>query len=155
MNIKNKQGFTLIELLVGVLISVMIFMTAGSVIALLFRTDIRTKNTELLEQTKSDLQGELSSKIRWAQAISFTKDPDTLTVDGIVYSLSNGRILKDGDPLTSQNVTIKQLDIADYSRDADIASLEILIEMENSTTTTARDTLKLVVSQRKTVFEEK
>lgn len=149
---KTQKGFTLIELLVGVLISVMIFLTAGSMIALLFRTDMRTKNTENLEQTKNDIQGELSNKIRWAQDISFS--PSSLTLDETEYTLTSGRLLKNGDPLTSSDVVIKSFNILNLSRSTDIYSLEITIEMENKHQTTAQDIMKLVVSQRKTTFEQ-
>lgn len=149
----SKNGYTLVELLLGVTISVMIFMTAASVVALMFRSDAKTKRVETLEQTKNDIQGELTSNVRWGENITFSRN--LLTIDSTVYKLQDGRIFKNSDPLTSSEVNIKSFQIEDFSNSPVIKSLELTIEMENKTVSSTKDTLRFVVSQRKTSFEEK
>lgn len=147
---KNNKGFTLIELLVGITVSAIIFLTAGSLIALLFRTDVRTKRVENFEQAKNDLQAGLTNSVRWAQEVSFTES--TLTTDGTEYKLSNSRLMKDNQPLTPQNIKVKSFKIEDFSNNDELKSLAIQIEMESTQTATSQDSMKLVVSQRKTVI---
>lgn len=149
----NKQkGFTLIELLLGVTISVMIFLAAGSVIALLFRTDVKSKNLESLEQTKNNLTAELTTSIRWGEQIGF--DTRSLKVDTLEYTLVDGKILKNNEPLTSDDITITRFEIKNFSNSSKINSLEIGIDMQNKNFTSVKDTFNIVVSQRQREFDK-
>lgn len=155
-NINNKNsGFTLVELLLGVTIAVMISLTASSILALLFRSDIKTKRVEAMEQTKNDLQVDFSNAIRWAEIISFTSGNNTtLSVDQTTYKLQDEKILKNDQPLTPSSVAVKKFSITDFSNSSDLKSLELIIELESKNNALVKDNVRIVVSQRKTLFEE-
>ena len=150
---RESKGFTLIELLLGVTISVMIFLAAGSVIALLFRTDIKSKNIESLEQTKNNLSAELTTSVRWGELIT-TTGAGELIVDSSRYILLNGKILKNNEPLTSDDITITRFEIKDFSNSTKLKSLEIRIDMQNKNFTSVKDTFNIVVSQRQREFDK-
>lgn len=151
-----QAGFTLIELLIGVTIAVMIFMTASSVMALLFRSDLKTKRIEQIQQTKNDLQIEFTNSIKWASTISFTPDQmSTLTIDQNVYSVADGQLRRNNDPITPSSLTVKKFTVQDYSLDGAIKSLELVVDIENENNNSVKDSIRLVVSQRRTLFEEK
>ena len=150
---RESKGFTLIELLLGVTISVMIFLATGSVIALLFRTDIKSKNIESLEQTKNNLSAELTTSVRWGELIT-TTGAGELIVDSSRYILLNGKILKNNEPLTSDDITITRFEIKDFSNSTKIKSLEIGIDMQNKNFTSVKDTFTIVVSQRQREFDK-
>lgn len=149
---KKNGGFTLIELLLGVTISVLIFLAAGSVMALLFKTDVKTKRLESLEQTKNDLHSEFTTSIKWGGSIAFTNGE--LQVDVNTFKLLDGRIYKNNDPLTSSDISITKFAVENYSNTSDVKSYEITVDMENKNFSTIKDSMKTVVSQRKTVFED-
>ena len=150
---RESKGFTLIELLLGVTISVMIFLAAGSVIALLFRTDIKSKNIESLEQTKNNLSAELTTSARWGELITIIGGQE-LIVDSSRYTLLNGKILKNNEPLTSNDITITRFEIKDFSNSTKLKSLEIRIDMQNKNFTSVKDTFNIVVSQRQREFDK-
>ncbi len=149
----KNNGFTLIELLIGITVSALIFLTAGSMISLLFRTDVKTQRIEDLEQTKNDLLVQLSNSVRWAEVVTFTAgDAGQLTADTDTYSLSEGRILKTGEAITPSNVNVTKFRVSNFSGDPDLKSIEIQINMESANTATSKDSLNIVVSQRKTTI---
>jgi len=150
---RESKGFTLIELLLGVTISVMIFLATGSVIALLFRTDIKSKNIESLEQTKNNLSAELTTSARWGELITIIGGQE-LIVDSSRYTLLNGKILKNNEPLTSDDITITRFEIKDFSNSTKLKSLEIRIDMQNKNFTSVKDTFNIVVSQRQREFDK-
>ena len=150
---RESKGFTLIELLLGVTISVMIFLATGSVIALLFRTDIKSKNIESLEQTKNNLSAELTTSARWGELITIIGGQE-LIVDSSRYTLLNGKILKNNEPLTSNDITITRFEIKDFSNSTKLKSLEIRIDMQNKNFTSVKDTFNIVVSQRQREFDK-
>jgi len=152
---KHSQGFTLVELLLGITISVMIFLTATSVLSLLFRSDVKTKRIDELEQAKNDLSAEFSNKIRWASNITYTNGANaTLSIDESEYTLSNERVLKGDQPLTPASVAVKKLQVTNYSNNPLIKSLEIVVEMESKNNSSVKQSVRIIASQRKTRFEE-
>lgn len=151
---KNKQkGFTLIEILLGVTVSSLIFLTAGSVFALLFRSDAKTEKLSLMAQVKNDLQIEFSNSIRWATQIDFINGASPeITVDATRYNLQDGRIYKNSEPITPRELSIKKLTINNNSNSSELKSLEITAEVENKNFPSSQDVIKIVVSQRKTIY---
>lgn len=149
----SKKGFTLIELLIGVTVSALIFLTAGSMINLLFRTDVKSQRVENLEQAKNDILVQLSNSLRWASSITFSSgDSAQIVADNETFSLSEGKILRNGEPITPNNVKITKFKATNYSSNPALLSLEIQVDLESSTTATSKDSMNIVISQRQTVL---
>lgn len=148
---KNQKGFTLVELLVGITITTMIFLTAGSVIGLFFRTDSKTERVETLEIAKNEILAEVSNAVRWSPSVTFTGGDlgSVKTVDS-EFTIVDGRLRKNGEPITPQDVTITKFMIQNLSAAPSLKSLAIQVEIESTQNTTTKDAFTLVVSQRKT-----
>lgn len=149
---KFSSGFTLVELLLGITISVLIFLTAGSVMATLYSSGTRTKQSQALEQTRNDLQLELLNAVRWSQNLSYTTN--SITANESTYHVESERLYKNDVPLTSSEVIVKSFNITNYTASPPEASLEITTELGHRRFTTLNDVFKFVVSQRKTTIEE-
>jgi prepilin-type N-terminal cleavage/methylation domain-containing protein len=152
---KYCGGFTLIELLIGIALSSLIFLGSSSLVFSVFASNAKVRQLDLIEQAKSDLTIELNNNLRWAQAISISADFHTLTIasaDGktAIYSLQNGAVIKNGQPLTPKNISVTDFTIQDYSLQSTSAekSLLISITLQNAQFNAVADTLKIVVSQR-------
>jgi len=146
------RGFTLIEILLGVAISVLIFITAGSVMVTLYNSSTRTKQSQSLEQTKNDLQLEFLNNVRWGEEIE--SNLNSLRVDETVYELVDGRINKNGEAITSSEVEVRDFSVVDYSTSDGVASLEISIELVNKRLPSVSERLRVVVSQRQMEITE-
>ena len=150
---KNIKGMTLIEVMIALTVSVIIFLISTNILVTLFYTDTKNKNVQSLEQVKNDLQSEFSNGIRWGKTIQIG-GTSGVVIDGSVYILADSQIFKDGKSITSTEVKIKSFEVKNRSLNSDEVSLEIVVEMEHATLTSVEDTMRLVVSQRKTNFLE-
>ena len=130
----------------------LIFITAGSVMATLYSTGTRTKQSQALEQTINDLQIEFLNAVKWGTSVSYSSN--SISVDGVAYQLRDERIYKNDVPLTSNEVIIKSLNVNNYSNSPPYLSLEIKIELGHRRFAALYDTVRFVVSQRKTTLEE-
>jgi prepilin-type N-terminal cleavage/methylation domain-containing protein len=144
----TSNGFTLIELLVAISLSSMVFILVGSFMAFLINRNSRSETTELFEQAKNDLVQEMSNSIKWAKNLSISGNH--VVADGVNYTLADGRIIKNGQPIVPDGVTINSFEVTDYSVTSDLYSLQIRIEMQSTQHPLSKDELKLVVSQRLT-----
>ncbi len=142
----KNSGFTLIEMMLGVVISAIIFLTIGSVVAVFYSSDAKTQRTQIFEQTKNDLAVEISNAVKWSDLIAISAN--SITADTTTYTLNNGRILKNGSALTSSDVIINSFDIENKSVLSSLKSLEINISMSSKRFSLLSDQFKLVVSQR-------
>ncbi|RJR14586.1 prepilin-type N-terminal cleavage/methylation domain-containing protein [Candidatus Microgenomates bacterium] len=147
----KRNGFTLIELMIAVAISGLIFIAATAVMGSLFASNARNRQIDALEQVKNDLTQELTNNVRWAENVTFTSS--TLTIEQIdhsilAYNLIDGRLLKNSEPITPQDVVIVDWQITNYSQTADYPSLIIEVDMEHKQFATVQDVFKIVVSQR-------
>jgi len=109
---KTKKAFTLIEILVGLSIFSAIFIIATSLVVNVFSATTKGRQLESLEQTKNDLQTELGNTIRWADSLSFVNG--NLTIDDVVYSVQDGKLLRDNQALTSDEVVITKFNVTNY-----------------------------------------
>ncbi|MEK7165317.1 MAG: hypothetical protein AAB874_00735 [Patescibacteria group bacterium] len=150
------QGFSLIELLAGISLTGMIFLGSTSLMFALFNSNSRVKQLDILEQTKNDLQVELSNQVRWAKTVNILS-PQQLDIEatnGEVISyrcdLAAKNFLKNESTLTPKQVVISNCTIRNFSRTISHipVSLELLIEMHHKEFIAVKDTLRLVVSQR-------
>lgn len=146
-----KKGFSLIELIVALGVSSIVMLTVISLMLTFMSSNTKSKRQEMFEQTKNDLQLELSNAVRWAKVVQI--NPENIVTDGKSYTLSGGQIYKDGEALTPTGVEVTRFDINNYSNDIDLVSVEIRIEMRDRSFVTARDGLRVVVSQRKTSID--
>jgi prepilin-type N-terminal cleavage/methylation domain-containing protein len=145
-----RKGFSLIELVVAMALSAIIFMISTTLMMSIMTSNTKNLRQEAFEQVKNDLQSELSNAIRWSSSITFS--PGVLTVDGVVYQLNGGVITKNGEALTSQNVLITSFNIQNLSNSASYASLKLDFQLQNKNDPAVKDTMRLVVSQRKTTI---
>ena len=107
------SGFTFIEILVGLSISAAIFIVATSLVVNIFTSTTKSRQTQVLEQVKNDLQAEFSNTVRWADTISYINDE--LLIDTVDYRLDDGRIYKDDVVITPADVEITAFEVAKYS----------------------------------------
>jgi len=152
----NYQGFTLIELIIGVLITTFIFLGASALILTLFGTSGRVQKSQSLDQAKNDIQVELTNNIKWAKILMI--GPDSITADGVIYKFeSDGRLYKNGIPMTSGEIFLKNVLVSDLSRTRvsgeELISLKVSLDLESKRSSNISDHLNLVVSQRRTRIE--
>ncbi len=148
-HLPDSAGVTMVELIIGMAVASMIFLAVSSLIVLLFSSNNRVKQLEVLAQAKNDLQFELSNAIKWGNTITFANTPyPQIVVDSLTYRLENERIYKNDIPLTAEEVRITEMLINNYSVNPLYASLDINISLEHKNFAVIRDQLHLVVSQR-------
>jgi len=152
----NIKGFTLIELIIGVLITTFIFLGASALILTLFGTSGRVQKSQSLDQAKNDIQVELTNNIKWAKILMI--GPDSITADEIIYKFeSDGRLYKNGIPMTSGEIFLKNVYVTDLSRTRvsgeELISLKVTLDLESKRSSNISDHLNLVVSQRRTRIE--
>ena len=117
-----SSGFTLVEILIGLAISASIFIVAASLVTSLFGTSTKSRQVEVLEQVKNDLQIDLGNTTRWAGNISFIGGE--LAADDTKYYLQSGRIYKNGEPLTPADVEVLSFDVLKFITPSDAVDLE-------------------------------
>jgi hypothetical protein len=144
---ERMAGMTVVEILLGMMLSLMVLLVSSNLMAAIFYSDTRNKQAEILEQVKNDLLAEFSTQIKWAEEISYSEG--RLTMDGVEYVLSEGRIKRNDDLITPQSVVIEDFRIKNYSADEGLSSLEISVGMRHKVISSVHDTLKIVVSQRR------
>lgn len=109
----NKKAFTLVEILVGLSIFSAIFIIATSLVVNVFSATTKGRQLDALEQAKNDLQAEFGNSIRWADSLSFRNG--NLNIDGVIYSVRDGKLYRDNLALTSDEVVVTRLDVSKYS----------------------------------------
>lgn len=149
-----QRGFTLLELLVGMVITGIIVMGVTSFMVLLFSSNLRLKQVDLLEQTKYDIQNDISNAARWAQTITIHSSGNGFTVintDGksTVYQFQNNQLLKNSVSIVPDDVSITQMSVTDNSGTPDLASLDIHLALEQRSFRAAQSTAHIVISQRR------
>lgn len=119
MNKKHTaRAFTLVEILVGLAVSAAIFVVATSLVVNIFSSSLKSRQSETLEQVKNDLSAELGNNVRWADTMTIGS---TLQIESTVYELSDGRIYKDGQPLTPLEVEITKFEVSKHESRAQAA----------------------------------
>jgi len=146
--IVNKKGVTLIELLIAVSMASVVFMIVGSLLATFVTQNTRSYRQEMFEQVKNDLSMELANAIKWGQEVTISGN--VILVDGVEYKQETGRILKNGQSLMLDNVSIKRFEVINRSTNPEIVGADITIELEDKNYPIASDVMHLVVSQRLT-----
>ena len=147
-----KKAFTLIELVIALGMSAIVFVVVSSLVVMILSTNTKARRQEVFEQTKNDLVVELINNVRWGKQVDVTDngETDTLTVDSVVYRLEDGRVTKNGEPISPQSVEITSFDIGDYSAQDGLAGLEIKLGMRDRSFSLLTDTLEVAVAQRRT-----
>lgn len=163
MNVQKqsfRQGFTLIEILVGTVLTGVISLGVVSIMMLLFTSSTRVKQQDAIEQTKYNLQGELSNSIRWATSVTVLPSGSGFSAeqaDGttVTYELQNNQLLKDSVVITPEDVEITTMSVTNKSLNSNLVSLAIDLSVRQKSFTTVQDTARIVVSQRKTTISSK
>ena len=148
---------TLIELLIGITLTSFIFLSASSLMLTLFASNTRSKQIDILDEAKDDLQAELTGAVRWSAKVEVLNS-NTLQVTSIdgtshtyAFNTASKTILKDGESLAIKDVSFTQFAVTDYSDQSVAASpvsLEIIIDMEHTRFPILKDHFRIVVSQR-------
>ncbi len=147
-----RTGFTLIELLIALGISSIIFVVVSTVLASIMTANMKSRRMESFEQVKNSLAAEITGSVKWSETVNFTEN--SLAANERVYSLESGRIWKNGEPITPESVKINSFTISNYSTLIGLVGLEVNIEMEDANNALLKDSLKVVISQRKTTVEQ-
>lgn len=143
-----QKGFSLLELIIAIGLASVVFIIVGSVLAVFVTQNTKNARQEMFEQAKNNVAVELANSVRWGQIVDHSLG--TLTVDGVVYQVADGRLTKNTENILPENVAVTRFEVADYSARAGIAGLSISIEFEDRSYPVARDAMHLVVSQRVT-----
>lgn len=143
----KKTGFTLIELLVAMGLASIVFLLTSSLLMTVITANSKSQKTEIFEKVKNDLGMELSGVVRWGKDIKVLGNG--IMVDGIKYHNVSGRIYKNGEPITPENIEVSEFEVKDFSTDKNYASVVISAELANKTDSVSHDELRIVVSQRK------
>lgn len=117
----NKKGFTFIEILIGLSISAAIFIIATSLVVNIFSSTTKSKQMQVLEQAKNDLQAEFGNSVRWADSISYIGN--TLQIDTTTYTLQDGVVMRNGSPITPSEVEVTDFDVVRHETAASGSSL--------------------------------
>lgn len=146
-------GINLIELLISLGVSSFLFLASSSIFFSFFSADLQVKQLDIIEQTKFDIQKDLSNSIRWAKHVTVANNHDAFSVEMpdkkiYTYNLKNGKLMKNNSPITQSEIIITSFQVNDYSRIQKYASLVILVDMEHFKFNSVKDTMKLAVSQR-------
>ena len=144
----RRLGFTLVELLIAMGMAAFIFVTVSSFLVTLLSSNTKSRRQEAFEQVKNDLAAEFSNSIRWAGTITTTIND--MTVDDTHYELVGGRIVRNSEAITPENVEVIEFTVADLSATASLASLRIEVLMRDANYGLTQDRLTLTVSQRQT-----
>jgi len=105
---KNK-GFTLIELMLGLTMAVTIFIIATNLLISLLSTTTKGRRAEEISQTKNDIETDIRTNARWAKQISY--QGGVLKLDANEYEIVDGRLLKNGSPLSNETVIVENLQV--------------------------------------------
>lgn len=151
----KKSGMTMIELLVGLALSGIIFIASSSLMVSLFSSNVRLKQQETLEQSKSDLIIELSDSIRWARDIIIDETNNRVIItmrDGTnkTFVKNGNQFLKNGEPLTSTAITMTDFRIEEYSKSSNnqLKSVLVTLAFENEQFNAVKDRLSFIATQR-------
>lgn len=150
MKKKVSGGMTMIEMLIVLTISVVVFWVSTSMVTGLFYSDERSKQEQLLDRAKDQLEQEFGERVRWAKEIEDREDG--VKLDGVNYQLRGGRIMKEGKAITPDRVVVEAFEIENLSTDSHYQSLEIKVEMRDKMISSVHDSMRMVVSQRKTAI---
>ena len=149
--LKNSNpGFTLIELLIAVTLSSFVFLIVSSIMFTLFNANLRSIDSENIQQVKNDLFVELSNKTRWAKDISIDTDNDILTLDDQIYRLENEQIKKNGETITPSSVSVTEFELRSVNTVAEYPGVEISIGFKDRRNGVTLERMRIYVSNRKT-----
>lgn len=108
---QKEKGFTLVELLVGISIFIIATVTATGLIT----SSIQSQRKALaIQETQENLRYLLqfmAKEIRMSQVNTLDGQTQTLSIDhsdfgNIVYTINNGQILRNGEPISSDDLQI-------------------------------------------------
>lgn len=151
-----KKGFTLIEIVLALGLSTVVFLMMSAILVTVLNSNTKNTREEAFEQAKNNITVGISNEIRWAEDIEYEPgNLATLTLDKgkIKYAVSDGKLTKNGDAITPENVKVTKFTIENRSTTMDTFSLVLQIEMENKQISTEKDRLRIVASQRRTEQE--
>lgn len=149
-----KKGITLIEILISLGLSSVVFLIVSTLIVTILNSNLKSQRQELFEQTKNDILIEMSNKVRWAENVEIIPGDlgELIINDGeSTYSVSPGGVLlKNGVPMVTDEIVVTRFTVENFSNSMDMASVQVSLEMENAAFPAAKDSMRFVVSQRKT-----
>lgn len=159
---KNK-GLTLIELLVYAAVAGIFIVLILSILNSFFKSRNTVRKLSLLENSLTLVFNDFTQEIHWSDDASINGDVLTLTQtetnDGsgqveVEYKVSNGQLLKNGNPITPPQVTVTTFEVKNVAPEGKIKCLEITLELEH----TGADPKilaenKTTISLRKTKFQ--
>lgn len=160
---KNSAGFTLIDLMVSLLIFGIVVSATTSIFIRGIRAQRRVLALQLVQENARYVIELMTKEIRMSH-IEDDSAQDSLHItayksaegsEDVVYALSNGRILRNGIPITSQKVNVDKLKfyITNLNNPPAITTIAMVIKTEGEgieqqaeinlqTTISARDFLE-------------
>lgn len=141
-----KKAFTMIELLVAMGIASLVFLLVSTLLITMINSNSKSKNQEAFEQTKIDVGMEITNAVRWGKSVSVANDQ--ILVDGKTYSMDGGRVYKNENPLSPQDVVVSNWRVRDLSTKPGLVSLVLSADLSRMDDVFSKDTLRIVISQR-------
>lgn len=141
-----KKAFTMIELLVAMGIASLVFLLVSTLLITMINSNSKSKNQEAFEQTKIDVGMEITNAVRWGKSVSVANNQ--IVVDGRTYSMDGGRVYKNENPISPQDVVVSNWRVKDLSTKTGLVSLVLTADLSRMDDIFSKDTLRIVVSQR-------
>ena len=148
-----KTGVSLVELLVVIALSSFIFIIVTSLMASLLTLSSKSRQQQTIATAKNDLLTTISDSVRWGQTFRIDNSVSLLQIDGKSFQLVNGQVQKDGVPITSSDVQVKDWLVTNYSPLSAYPSLEIRLNLKSQSSPLIKDQLRFVISTRKTSIQ--
>lgn len=154
---KLMKGITLIEILVAMGLSAVVFLIVSTLIVTILNSNTKSQRQELFEQAKNDIQSEISNQVRWAEFVEFTPGnmgEIKVNPSNVTYNVdAEGRLMKNNIAITPEDIKVTRFTVENFGNTVGLVSLQVTVEMQNRLFTVANDSLRFVVSQRKTTVE--
>lgn len=97
------------ELLLGLTMATIIFILATNVVISFLNVNTRSRASSEVEQVKRDVISEITNALTWGGSISYVDG--VLKVDRDEYKVIDGRLLKNNNPMTAENVVVSNMAI--------------------------------------------
>lgn len=145
-----KKGFTLMELLLALGMSALIFVVVSSLMVTILTTNTKSRRAEVFEQTKNDLVVEFINRVRWAETVSVEdlETADVVLADADKYLISDGRLFRNDEAITPENIEITRFEVVDKSNIENRAGLDIRVSFRDRNFILLEDILNIQVAQR-------
>lgn len=126
----NNRGITYLEIIVGITISALIFWLSINLLSFVIFRDVQGAYNQEFETAKAQVHELLTHEIAWSNDFQLDGN-DSLTVDGVEYSVRSGNLTKNGKQIELENVIVDSLDVKNLSTNEKLATVQVQITLRH------------------------